>query len=106
MITKQKRTRIVNDDICVSRTCDLCGRVGSPITNWDSPPRRYGGRNTIDECVVRINSGFDDPDGSGVIGRKDMVFDICPDCFRSVLIPFLGSKGAAPRTEDYDPAHD
>lgn len=69
-------------------TCDLCGArliaVGSYI---------------VDEVEVRHRTGTRFPEGGG--GEETSV-DMCGRCFDEKLVPWLRSKGAEPRIEDWD----
>lgn len=69
-------------------SCDLCGKVGKNGT-WESS---YYEKNEVEiEMTVRSREGVQYPDlGYGT----DIVVDICPDCFKNTLIPFLKEKGA------------
>jgi len=70
-----------------SVTCDICKRE---IKN--------GGYN-IDEVELRYKEGFGCLEG----GQGTCIeFDICSDCFKGKLIPFLKECGAEPVVSEWD----
>jgi hypothetical protein len=82
----------------VSRTCDLCGRPAKTDGKWGD-----GGTYAVDETevevTVRQKDGANFPsDGSGT----KVVVDLCPDCFKSRLVPWLRSQGAKIEAEEWD----
>ena len=78
--------------VLVAMTCDLCGKQG-PRGRWTEDIFR------IAETTVQLKIGSSYPDG----GMGDMWdVDICPDCFRDKLIPWLQSQGAAVRETEWD----
>jgi hypothetical protein len=81
--------------VLVEHTCDLCGRPADVRRGWASDSY------TVDDATVTCvaKSGESYPEGGNV---KSLTFDICPTCFRTVLVPFLESKGAKPSTEEAD----
>jgi hypothetical protein len=72
----------------VERRCDLCGRAGNPWGGWNT--------STYDvaKTDVGMEMGTSYPDD---YHTTETVFDICPDCFTTKLIPWLKSQGAEPR---------
>lgn len=80
------RTRVVLDHVL----CDLCKKRFDD-EDW--------GKDCYDvlETEVRMKTGNHWPDSGDT---EETVFDICPDCFRDVLMPFLKSKGAEPTIEE------
>lgn len=78
---------------CVARACDLCGReTKRGLDNWS------GERFRVEEVEVRIKEGVSYPEGGS---GTEIEFDICPDCFRGRLIPWLESQGAKAEEEDW-----
>lgn len=74
-------------------TCDICGET-HPYDHWK--------HDTFEvlETEVSLTTGFQYPEGGS---REITSFDICPKCFKEILIPFLKEKfGAEPRKEEKD----
>jgi hypothetical protein len=73
--------------------CDICGKVfrGS---DWDAEVYE------ISETEVRYKEGNSYPDsGSGT----ETKIDVCPDCFKTKLIPWVKSFGISdPKAEEWD----
>ena len=70
----------------VARVCDLCGREATQeLNDWD------GGRFEV--CETEITARFGDSYPEGGSGTSYEI-DLCPDCFRGRLIPWLRSQGA------------
>lgn len=88
----EKRTMPVQEyEHVISVQCDLCKREYTD-RNWGekSPCRTL-------ETRVFFFEGVHDRDGGG---RKERTwFDICPECFRDKLLPWLKSQGAEPTVE-------
>lgn len=63
--------------------CDICGKTSSR-DNWALDDYE------INEVTVKIKQG-EIYDGYG--DGKEMEIDICPDCFKNKLIPFIESFG-------------
>lgn len=74
--------------------CDLCDRQTKDTENWK-------GESTyeIDNVVVLTKTGSSYPEGGHIEVTK---FDICPDCFKNKLIPWMAKNGASPRTSERD----
>ena len=72
--------------------CDLCGRKSN---GEDWSPGGY----RMAEVEVKLKEGTNYPEG-GFGTLYDV--DICPDCFRDKLIPWLQSQGAAVRETEWD----
>lgn len=67
--------------------CDICGYVKEYWKhNWKKGA-------TIGRTEVRIEEGYMYPEG-GEIEIKE--WDICPDCFKKYIIPFLKSLNVKP----------
>lgn len=76
---------------CVDATCDICGKVktrGNPTSytgecNWYTPSN-FG----VSQTTVAMEEGWNYPEG----GRTTVTsFQICPTCFKNVLIPYFES---------------
>lgn len=84
-------------DVLVETSCDLCGKIAKN-GGWESSTYEV---NEVDVSVsVHHNEGTVYPDGDGW-GTKINV-DMCPDCFRNVLVPFLNEKGANVQIKEWE----
>jgi hypothetical protein len=104
------RTRQVTEQHTVIRKtldttevkCDLCGKVAPTPDEADSD---WGGgvwakgSYDVQDVVVRYKFGSSYPEGTFVDIAE---FDICPDCFRDRLVPWLREQGAVGRVRDSD----
>lgn len=74
--------------------CDLCGAESHHRDNWSDEPYSF--------AEVEINSNYGDryPNMEGY--KTEVFFDLCPNCFDNVLVPFLKSKGAEPQEKTTD----
>ena len=81
--------------VLVEPTCDLCGEVAKS-GNWESSV--WDVAESEIEIEVRYKVGREDMECS--FGKKFNV-DICPECFREKLIPWLQSQGCKTKFEDW-----
>jgi len=66
--------------------CDLCGRSnGRPRDNWAIDPYQ------IQEAEVSLIQGWSYP--SSYVAKKWSI-DICPECFKTKLMPWAEAQGA------------
>ncbi len=80
----------------VETTCDLCTTVAK-AGHWDSSS--YEIAETEIEVTVRQKDGSTFPEGgSGTAYNVDM----CPECFKTKLIPWLESQGCTAKRADWD----
>jgi len=79
--------------------CDLCGAA----TNRDDFDSKSGNwaKGSYNELLVAVylQEGSNYPEGGH---SKSLVFDICPDCFKGKIVPYLESLGAKPRKVEND----
>lgn len=81
------------------RTCDLCGKESDSerYDNWN------GGSYDVDETEISIKikqkEGSSYPEGGS---GQEYDIDLCPDCFKKKLIPWLLSQGAKIKPEEWD----
>lgn len=76
--------------------CDICGKI-APHSNDE-----YAwGKDYYDRIgtVVSCSNGYSYPEGGTITKIK---FDICPECFKGHIIPFMATLGAVPRKEESD----
>jgi hypothetical protein len=72
--------------------CDLCG---GPAPGDDF----FRTRGESDSVTVERVKGSNWPDGGW---KETVAYDICQNCFETVLEPFLKEKGAVPHSEESD----
>jgi hypothetical protein len=82
----------------VKRECDLCGKVSfGDEREWDRGS--WDVNCTIISIKIEQREGYSYPEGgSGELYN----IDLCPNCFKDKLIPFLISQGAKIKQEDWD----
>ena len=80
---------------CVRVLCDLCGIAGRD-GGWDCG--NYEFDKTELQVKVSAKKGKCYPDD--YYGKK-FVVDLCPDCFRSKLLPWLRSQGAEIKEQEF-----
>lgn len=78
---------------CVERCCDLCGLLAESGENWSN------GHCKVNETEVRIREGTSHSDGG--CGTETTI-DICPQCFKTKLIPFIESQGGSATVTEWD----
>lgn len=80
---------------CVRLVCDLC-KCEAP----DSERETWGEDSfKVAETTISLKEGSSYPEG----GMGELLkFDICPDCFRDRLVPWMKSQGAEPTETDWD----
>ena len=76
----------------VEMKCDLCGRA---VRSDDWSKKAYG----VADTTVEIEEGEHYPEYRCT---ETTSFDICPDCFKNKLIPWLKSQGAEPTVKEND----
>ncbi len=80
-----------------TRKCDLCG-IAAKGAEWEGRSY-YEVKETEIEIVIRQKEGSSYPEGGS--GTKYEV-DLCPDCFKNKLIPWLRSQNANIQKEEWD----
>lgn len=87
-MTKPRETRV-----CVELTCDLCGRTAPGPDDYG----RYGRATWTDESygvdtvLILRESGSGYPEGRFTETES---FDVCPDCWKTKVVPWFKSQGA------------
>ena len=71
--------------------CDMCWKTFSSL-NWG------GGAYDINDTSVCMTTGKDYVDDIYI--NEEIVFDICPTCFKNGLVPFIKSKFTGDKSED------
>lgn len=75
-----------------STTCDICGFKAKDENNWAKEAWER------EETTILLEEGFYYPDGN--YGEKLSV-DICPNCFKTKLVPWLEAQGAKMRKKEW-----
>jgi hypothetical protein len=96
VIVKGKRVVPQHDeDITVKYVCDLCHKEAPKPWSKGWAESDY----EVAEVEIRLKTGNRSPEGGYGEYR---FFDLCPDCFNSILVPFLQGKGAQCYKEEWD----
>lgn len=74
----------------VETRCDVCGKTTTD--EW-----RTGSFDAV-EVVVKLKTGSSYPEGGG---GEETTIDICPDCFKTQLVPWVQSKGGEPTKTEW-----
>ena len=95
-IYEEKTRPALKEKVCVRRRCDLCG-LESKSADW------LCGAYEIAESEVKVSvtqrTGESYPEGG--VGTEFEV-DICPQCFKDKLVPWLKSQGANVVEQEWD----
>lgn len=84
-------------EVLSSKTCDICKKEykTNDEDSWSD------NNHDILETEIRMEEGWDCGYGDG--GDKEVTeVDICPDCFKNHLIPWLEHMGAVIRKREVD----
>ena len=92
----KQSSKLVVSEVLVSTTCDLCG-VEAKRGEYCSSV--YDVEETEVEVTVSKKDGYSCPDGGS---GTEYVVDICPDCFKNKLIPWLKSQGCKAERLDWN----
>lgn len=85
----------VSREIVDKITCDMCGCDGNSTGNW----KKERWSHEFEETIISFSEGRRYPDCGDHV---EITCDICPDCFKNMLIPWLKSQGVEPQTTKYD----
>ena len=77
----------------VETKCDICGKIAPWPDGWEKGP------HDVAEVTLELREGRSYPDGGS--GKKYFV-DMCPECFKTKLIPWLSSLGCTLQVKDRD----
>ena len=82
--------------VLIKKTCDICGKETTQNNlskhEWDH--ENFG----VSETKVSMREGVNYPEGG--FGTEFKI-DICPECFRDKLIPWLKSYGSEIKETDW-----
>lgn len=73
--------------------CDICGTQAKDDDNWDD--ESFG----VSETEIKYKEGSSYPEGGN---GTEIKVDICPDCFKGKLVPWLESQGVVIKKEDWN----
>jgi len=93
----ETKTVAVERRVCVSITCDLCHRTQEGTDRWEAA--MYEINETQVQITVLQKEGSSYPDGGS---GDEVVIDICPECFKGKLIPWVESHGTRVERKDWD----
>lgn len=65
--------------------CDICGKVTDKLTSNSSE---------IKEVTIQLQTGHHFHDGGS--SGQNISIDLCPECFKDKLIPWVQSQGGEP----------
>ena len=84
------------DLIVEKRTCDLCGKDGANAWN--------AGSYDIGETEITVKIHQKEGEDYGEYGGSGTEYDIdlCPECFKNELVPWLKSQGADIQEKEWD----
>ena len=91
---KEKTT--TTHDVLIETRCDLCKAIAKH-GDWSSGA--YDVNETEIKVTIRQKEGESYPEGGN---GTSLIVDICPKCFKEVLIPFLREKGADIKEEEWE----
>lgn len=74
----------------IGMVCDLCNKKSSNSNGWNTEPTE------IAVSRMELTTGNTD---HYYYNTTVLTFDVCPDCFRTKLIPWMKEQGAIPVEE-------
>lgn len=93
----ETRTQTSSHEELTGITCDLCGRAAKSADRWDGGA--YVVNDTEVTVTVRQREGHEYP-GSG--SGTEYSIDLCPQCFKDRLVPWLREQGARIEPLEWD----
>lgn len=93
-----KTEQVTIDQETTEATCELCGAKavsasGSGENDWSRQQYR------VHDTTVVCRDGTSYPDGGS---GSEIVVDLCHECFRNKLVPWLEGQGAEIREKEWD----
>lgn len=80
--------RTIEDERLIKTTCDICGAIAK-YGEWSSSVWE------VNETEIKITIHKKDGEAYPEFGDGcETTIDICPECFKNKLIPWLQSQGA------------
>jgi len=84
-------------EVIDKQTCDLCGEEARFPGDWKGSGM-WEVKETEISVRIRHKEGTEYPDGGS---GTELHVDMCPNCFKNKLIPWLNSQGAKLRQEEW-----
>ena len=93
-VMKTKQIPAKTEQVLDHVKCELCPRT---MKDWNNNWATV--TYDVDRIEVCSTVGENYPEGGHA---TDTILDICPDCFKTKLIPWFKAQGGTPRTEEHD----
>lgn len=90
----EKRQRTEEYNHLIKVVCDLCGKENQS-TDWATG---FHEKDTVDVTVKQRECSIYPEGGTGT----EYKIDLCPECFKDRLVPWLRSEGANIRELDWE----
>ncbi len=98
MRTYEKTEVTQTREICTCLKCDICGKEGTRVGIWNCG--YYEVNKTELQVTVHQQDGSSYPDGSG--WGTEITIDMCPECFRDKLVPWVNSQGGNVKPQEWE----
>ena len=85
--TKETIVPIHTETTTIKVECDLCGK------------ELMDGRFNVDDVTLKLESGSRYPESCDI---ERTTVDMCGECFKNKLLPWLESLGVKPKVEEID----
>lgn len=95
----RKEAATVERDIFVEMTCDICGKESSSNGSWSRELYAIDHTQVEVKVIVKQEEGHNYPGGGS---GTEIKVDLCPECFRNKLIPWLRSQGVHIEEREWD----
>lgn len=83
--------------LCVELVCDICHRSRKGTNRWETGC--YEVNETEVKITVHQKEGTSYPDGGS---GDELIIDICPECFKEKLVPWVESHGSKIEQKEWD----
>jgi len=90
------QTAVSERNVLVELRCDLCG---CRATNERYDAGMYVRNEVTLKVTVHHTKGKDYPEGGW---GTEFIVDMCPECFRDKLIPWINSQGGDVQEKEWD----
>lgn len=97
MRTYETRTVEETRKVLVKRTCDICGREAVDDTRWKCDTQWQHNETTL-RVTVHQTDGTNYPEGGW---GTEFIVDMCPQCFKDKLLPWIKSQGGDVQEQDW-----
>lgn len=86
-------------DVLRERKCDLCGALSKNEITHDWSGACYEINETEVTVTIKHKKGENYPEGGS---GTECEVDLCPNCFKNKLIPWLNSQGANIKEKEWN----